>query len=73
MITIIIMIIMIIIIIIIIIIIMMIIIIVIIIMACRSAEWVTFLLTAIMETVAMGRVRNPACTATCPWEGALYK
>ena len=32
--------------------------------ACRSAGWVTFLLTAVMATVVMCRVRNPACTAT---------
>ena len=29
----------------------------------RLAEWVTFLHTAVMATVVMCRVRNPACTA----------
>ena len=30
----------------------------------RLAKWVTFLHTAVMATVVMCRVRNPACTAT---------
>ena len=32
--------------------------------ACRLAEWVTFLHMAVMATVVMCRVRNPAGTAT---------
>ena len=34
------------------------------IMACRLAKWVAFLHKAVMATVVMCRVRNPACTAT---------
>ena len=32
--------------------------------ACRTAEWVAFRGMAVMATVVMCRVRNPACTAT---------
>ena len=38
-------------------------------MACRLAEWVAFLHTAVMATVVMYCARNPACTAA----SALWK
>ena len=42
-------------------------------MAYKVAKLVAFLHTAVMATVVMCRVRNPACTATSALEGALHK